>query len=357
MKLKEKIVFNKPMKYKEICKMFGDEEKKGTKSRTLQLQKWQNKYEIEKNKTFYTVIRELLPEEVKIVTNHGKYLTNFENFLILHLSNEAKQGKKSTVLTNRNILELSSMVNPNYFKGKNAFYNYIEDFDFYINDKDLPQGKESFYKQGKITDESYIFFSASLRLLKRIVNNCLDSLEKQSLILKNKTFVCYKNYKENKNWVSEVFECDDDMIQRILTVQNNALEEFNGLMKEKYDDNKHKLKEINVNYYLKSEDRKELYKILNYYFTEEFKEEGFSGYSEAWELKLADRLCFERELESRNFDWRAFNNSIIKKLENTKELSSINLKNDFISKFIKNTKELIDRKIYNLPIAYEKTTP
>lgn len=349
-----KITFNQPMKYKEICEMFGEEEKKGTRSRTFQLKKWQNKYEIEKNKTFYTVIRELSPDEVKMVTNHGKYLTNFENFLILYLSNEAKNGKKSTILTNRNILELSSMVNPNYFKGKNAFYNYIEDFDFYINDKDLPQGKECYYKQGKILDESHIFFSASLRLLKRIVNDCLDSLAKQSLILKNKTFVCYKNTKTNKIWDSEVFECDDDMIQRILTVENNTLKEFNELMKEKYDDNTNTLKEINVNYYLKNEDRNELYKIRNYYFREEFKEEGFSAYSEAWELKLADRICFERELESRNFDWRAFNNLIIKKLETAKELSSISLNNDFILKFIKNTKELVDRKIYNTPEVYSK---
>ena len=260
------IIYNKPMKYREICRMFGEEEKKGTNSRKIQLQKWQNKYEIVKERTLYTVIRELLPEEIKIVTKRGRYLSNFENFLILYLSNEVKKGKNSTVLTYRNILELSSMVNPDFFKCKNTPYNYMGDFDIYVNDIDLPTGKEAFYRQEKFFDESYIFFSASLRLLKRVVNNCLDELAKQSLILKNKTFVCYKNYEENNVWKSEVYECDNNMIQRILTVENKTLKEFNMLMKEKYKyekNNNYILKEINVNYYLKSEDRKVLYDIRN----------------------------------------------------------------------------------------------
>lgn len=57
------IIFNKPIKYREICEMMGDKEKKGGKDRKYQLIQWQKKYEIEKNKTWYIIKRELTLDE------------------------------------------------------------------------------------------------------------------------------------------------------------------------------------------------------------------------------------------------------------------------------------------------------
>lgn len=46
--------FNKPLKYKEMCKLMKVEEKSG-KSRQLQLNEWRNEYNIDKDGTYYYI--------------------------------------------------------------------------------------------------------------------------------------------------------------------------------------------------------------------------------------------------------------------------------------------------------------
>lgn len=348
---------NQPLDYKkEFCPLMNMEyEKNCTSKRKKEVLKKLNQYmdiQISSRKVLINKIYN--EEEITLLENKGKYLTHIENFLMLFLSKEAMKGENNVILTNRNILEMSSMVNPEYFKGMNSMYKYVDLFNIHVNNLDIPNDEMGYYELEQIYNESHIFFSASYRLFKRLMNDCLTAMEKKSLILKNKTFVCYKTYKIGDCWYSETHICDDAMIQKILTVQYEALKEFNEFLAEKYQDKTHQVKDVDITYFLTFREREELKKIINIKFTEKFKDEGFTGFSKAWELKLANGVCFEKELESRKFDWKRLNNNVMDKLRKSKDLSGILLNNDFINAFIKNSFPLPYREIAKLPKKYKK---
>lgn len=325
----------KEFKYKEeLCPLLNIEYKVG-KAKDLQLNQLRQYMDIEKVNRKIKINKIYEDDEIEIIENRGKYLTHIENFLIILLSKCAMQNYNYVVLTNRDILELTMMVNQNYFKGLWNIYKYIDDFHLDINKDDLDMLGE-YYEETTIINQSNLFFSASYRLFKRIIYDCLVSMEKRNLILKNKTYVCYKNYKEGKAWKSEVFECDDDMIQRILTVQYNAVKEFNELMKEDEFTKKFYLRNADSTYVLPPLQKAEFKRILNYYFKEEFKEEGFSAFSRAWKLNLGNSVVFENELKTRSFNGKKLNQNIINKLMNAKDLRAVTeiLRKQFITKFI-----------------------
>lgn len=87
--------FNQPMKYKEICEEIGDELLKAEGSkRDYQLKRWQLDYEIIHENTYYTIIRELTPDEkefmreeattrkrmyYRIIKDHPQFKIDYKN--------------------------------------------------------------------------------------------------------------------------------------------------------------------------------------------------------------------------------------------------------------------------------------
>lgn len=316
---------------KEFCPLLGIEYKVG-KAQRLQLKQIEQYMEIVKNGRNVFIKKIYEKNEIELIENRGKYLTHIENFLVLLLSEFTKNGEKYVIMTNRDILEMATIVNPNYFLGMNNIFKFADNFKIGLNDKDLPNET---YAIEKIIDESGIFFSASYRLFKRIIYDCLVSMEKRSLILKNKTFVCYRNYKDKDNfWKSERYECSDNDIERILGVQHKTITAFN----ETIESEKFYVRDLDSTYALNPYQRHELKKIMNENFREEFKEEGYTACSKAFKLNLSSNVAFEHELETRIFDSKRLNNNIQTKLLEAKDLQAVGetLRKQFINKFIKN---------------------
>lgn len=323
------------LKYPELCEIIN-EEKKGGRGKTLHLNRIKRYVDLSQERGKIYIGKVYKDEdELKIIENHGKFTTYIRQFLInLFYELEANTGSTSVVMTNRDILEMTYMVNGSYFIGKNAPYKYLDGFTLNINKEDIPNDQ---YITNKILDESDIFFSSSYRLLKRVVYDSLTSLERASLINKNKTFRLYKNYIDKLGrFHSEQHDCTEDEISRILTVQHDSIAQFNEEIKEKDNgERKYFLPNIQSVHYLYPNDRKHFYRILNQNIKKEFKKEGWNAYSVAWKINLAQPKTFEYELSKINYN--QLNKNVQDKLLTAKDLSLIEgtLKKQFINTFIR----------------------
>jgi hypothetical protein len=225
------------------------------------------------------------------------------------------------------------MVNHNYFIGKNAPYKYLDGFTLPLRKEDMPDDQ---YVVNRILNESDIFFSSSYRLLKRVIYDSLTSLEKASLIHKHKTFRLYNNMvDENGKFVSRYHDCTENEISRILTVQHDAIIEFNDDIKQRQGEGNYHLLNIQSVHYLYPNDRKRFYKIMNRRLKEEFKEEGWNAYSVAWHITLAQPETFEYEINKINY--KQLNQNVQNKLLTAKDLSLIEdtLRKQFVNTFIR----------------------
>jgi len=321
--------------YKQLCEVLNLEYKTG-KAKVLQLKQIKQYVDlIQENRKIFIKKVYQNDNELQIIEHHGKFTTYIENFLISSLYYIKKQENIDSIfLTNRDILESTYMVNNDYFKGKNCPYLFIDTFALKMNQNDIPNET---YLFNKILDESDIFFSSSYRLLKRVIYDSLTSMEKKSLIQKNKSFRLYKNTtNQDGKFISEYKDCDDKDIGRVLNVQHKTIRQFNELAEvDENDKKKYFLKDIrNVNM-LFPRQKKEFFQILNYNLCEEFKEEGFNAYSTAWKINLAKLDSFEYEV--RKLNYRNLNQNVQNKLLTAQDLGLIEqaLKEQFINTFIK----------------------
>lgn len=320
------------LKYPALCKIIN-EEPKGGKGKILHINRIKQYVDITKDKGKIYIGRVYTNEdELKIIESYGKFTTYIRQFLInLFYELEQTTGQTSIIMTNRDILEMTHMVNNNYFIGKNAPYKYIEQFDINVKIDDMPNDQ---YIANRILDESDIFFSGSYRLLKRVVYDSLTSLERMSLINKNKTFRLYKNViDDNGRFISTHHDCDEDEISRILTVQHDSIIEFNQMLKE--ENKHHHLANIQYVHYLYPNDKKRFYAIMNRRLREEFKDEGWNAYSVAWKINLAQPKTFQYEIAKINY--RQLNQNVQDKLLTAKDLQLIEatLRKQFINTFIR----------------------
>ena len=213
------------IKYPQLCELIN-EEPKGGKSKTLHLNRIKQYVDLSQEKGRIYIGKVYTDnDELKIIENHGKFTTYIKQFLInLFYELEQRTHQTSVVLTNRDILEMTYMVNHNYFIGKNAPYKYLDGFNITLKRDDMPNDQ---YIVDRILSESDIFFSSSYRLLKRVIYDSLTSLEKASLINKHKTFRLYKNeIDENGKFKSTYHDCNEKEISKILTIQHDSIIEF-----------------------------------------------------------------------------------------------------------------------------------
>lgn len=105
--------FEKELSYKQICKEFGEAESSSGRVRQLQLNRWQEEYNIEKiGRGKYIVHGQLTKEEYQTIKDRK----NYANFLQATLLQFLSESETSTaVYTYRDIREHLMMVNPNYF--------------------------------------------------------------------------------------------------------------------------------------------------------------------------------------------------------------------------------------------------
>lgn len=111
-----------------MCEIIN-EEPKGGKSKTLHLNRIKQYVDLSQEKGRIYINRVYTDnDELKIIENHGKFTTYIKQFLInLFYELEQKTNQTHVVLTNRDILEMTYMVNRNYFIGKNAPINILTD--------------------------------------------------------------------------------------------------------------------------------------------------------------------------------------------------------------------------------------
>ena len=323
------------LKYPKLCNIIN-EKARGGRSKTLHLNRIKQYVDIHQDKGRIYIGKVYDQEdELQIIENHGKFTTYIRQFLInLFYDIERKFNQTSVVLTNRDILEMTYMVNDAYFIGKNAPYKYIDSFALKIKKEDMPNDE---YVVSKLLDESDIFFSSSYRLLKRVVYDSLKSLEKSSLITCSKTFRLYHNYTdENGRFCSTQHDCNDEEVSKILTAQHDAIVEFNEVLKERSKTGKSfHLPNIQCVHYLYPRERKEFYTILNRYIVNAFKDDGWNAYSAAWKINLAQPETFHYELTTLNY--KQLNQNVQDKLLTAKDLSLIEdtLKKQFVNTFIR----------------------
>ena len=108
--------FEKELSYKQLCSLTGEEESSSGNVRKYQLERWQEKYNIEKiGRGKYIVHGQLTKEESQTIKDRKNY-ANFLQATLLQFLSESEDS--TTVYTYRDIREHLMMVNPNYFPVK-----------------------------------------------------------------------------------------------------------------------------------------------------------------------------------------------------------------------------------------------
>lgn len=322
------------LKYPQLCEIINEDKKTG-RGKMLHLNRIKQYVDMQQEKGKIYIGRVYSDsDELQIIESHGKFTTYIRQFLInLFYQLEQRTGQTSVVLTNRDILEMTYMVNRDYFIGKNAPYKYIDQFELIMKRDDMPNDH---YLTNRILDESDIFFSSSYRLLKRVVYDSLVALERKSLITKNKTFRLYKNtVDDNGVFKSIQHDCNEDEISRILTVQHDSIIEYNDELKHRNPESHYHLPNIQCVHYLYPTERKRFYAIMNRRLKEEFAKEGWNAYSVAWKINLAQPQSFAYEIAQINY--KQLNQNVQDKLLTAKDLSLIEdtLKKQFVNTFIR----------------------
>lgn len=182
----DKIKYNTPLKYKEICELMGEEPIKNSGSlKNQQIRRWRQFYEIEKDGMFFTIKRKYKINELDLIEYEGKYTSYIKDTLIKYL---ITLGTYETVLSYYDIYEITQMVNKTYHTAKNNMYRnskYVEINKF----KTTQNPMERQYIETMLN----VFFLRSGRILKQNINNALDIMQRESLIIYDKTFLLYKN--------------------------------------------------------------------------------------------------------------------------------------------------------------------
>lgn len=219
--------YNVPLKYNEICEVFNDTpNNSGSKGRALQLRKWQQYYDIEKIGMYYYIKRKYDSTELDLIENSGKYTTYITDRLLDYLS---CVNEKEITLSFYDIYELTTMVNPNYHKGKNNLHTQdkcAEVQKFHLNLGNDVQNSLGLSNERMISVGLYTFFKVSNKLLRQNVYNALKSMQRKGLIIFHDSFILYK--KPVKSASGEIVYsaphiCTNDEISKILDFKSESL--------------------------------------------------------------------------------------------------------------------------------------
>ena len=188
--------FEKELSYKQICSLMGEEESSSGNVRKYQLERWQEKYNIEKiGRGKYIIHGQLTKEESQTIKDRK----NYANFLQATLLQFLSESETSTaVYTYRDIREHLMMVNPNYFPVK----YYQKELNIKVSHKYTAELTEALKK---------IWFDNADNHDEYAIKAALRKLSDRRLISIKETHVFYKHIKlPNGNTVSSKPELATD---------------------------------------------------------------------------------------------------------------------------------------------------
>lgn len=188
--------FEKELSYKQICKEFGESESSSGRVRQLQLNRWQEEYNIEKiGRGKYIIHGHLTKEESQTIKDRKNY-ANFLQATLLQFLSESETS--TTVYTYRDIREHLMMVNPNYFPVK----YYQKELNIKISHKYTAELTEALKR---------IWFDNADSHDEYAIKAALRKLSDRRLISIKETHVFYKHIKlPNGNTVSSKPELATD---------------------------------------------------------------------------------------------------------------------------------------------------
>ena len=223
----KEIEYNVPLRYNEICALFNDTPiNTGSKGRSLQLRKWQQYYDIEKVGMFYYIKKKYDDTELDLIENSGKYTTYITDRLLDYLS---CVKEKEITLSFYDIYELTTMVNPNYHKGKNNLHTQDKDNEvqkFHLDVGIDVQNELGLSNERMISVGLYTFFKVSNKLLRQNVYNALKSMQRKGLIIFHDSFILYKKPVKSTNGeivYSAQHICTNAEIGKILDFKSESL--------------------------------------------------------------------------------------------------------------------------------------
>ena len=188
--------FEKELSYKQICKEFRESESSSGRVRQLQLNKWQEEYNIEKiGRGKYIIHGQLTKEESQVIKDKKNY-ANFLQATLLQFLSESEAS--TTVYTYRDIREHLMMVNPNYFPVK----YYQKELNIKVSHKYTAELTEALKR---------IWFDNADSHDEYAIKAALRKLSDRRLISIKETHVFYKHIKlPNGNTVSSKPELATD---------------------------------------------------------------------------------------------------------------------------------------------------
>lgn len=188
--------FEKELSYKQICKEFRESVSSSGRVRQLQLNRWQEKYNIEKiGRGKYIIHGQLTKEESQTIKDRKNY-ANFLQATLLQFLSESEAS--TTVYTYRDIREHLMMVNPNYFPVK----YYQKELNIKVSHKYTAELTEALKK---------IWFDNADSHDEYAIKAALRKLSDRRLISIKETYVFYKHIKlPNGNTVSSKPELATD---------------------------------------------------------------------------------------------------------------------------------------------------
>lgn len=271
-----------------------------------------------KNGRDYIVVREYSDIE-KFMANSTKFSDYMTNLVIKELSISQKNR-----YTFSEMFVKMGMVNQSYITSKNKLYsdnpkdieNEVKKFTYKIEDTENDYGITE-YNVVEINLKK--FFGHSTKLLKEIIKNSLDSMQKKRYIFWKQT---YRMYRKTEDGVVEYKDCTIDEAGHILHWENEAL----GLVgySNKWFGNDKEAKEEFSNY-------------VNAKIKQNY---GYTWYVEAMDLTLAQGTI---DSVAKQIDCEILlNQNVQNKLTDSKEMGDIikNLNEQFVKEYINIEKTL-----------------
>lgn len=222
------IIFNEPLKYKQLSELMNEEPAQGGRNRTLQLNRWKQYYEIEKiDNNKYIIKREYGDLEKKIIEKNGKFTTYIQNLIVYKLINENKQNNYEVRFSYRELLEFLCLVNPMFYQLKRQNDENAIDIQEYAESV-IDRITISDKKRESVYDNIDLFLDYTETLLKRLVKDSLKSMEQRKLIISSKSFRLYRRRynKELKRFEVQKHDCTDEEVSKILKFYVEVMQIF-----------------------------------------------------------------------------------------------------------------------------------
>lgn len=228
------MIYNKPLKYKDICEQMNDDilPSKST-NRKYQLKRWENNYEIEKIGTYYFIKRELTDEEKYIKANENSFKEIIERLLMWYL-NESEDY--IVYLSYDDLFGILKMVNNSYHQARINKSDEVDSFDL----KNIKTKEETeLYGKNIIYRYLSIFFDSSEKIMKDSLNYVFKDMVNKNMILLNSGFKLYtkKRIEETNGKIKYIWDtkiCTPNENSEIMTIQDSILKEYGMIKNTQY---------------------------------------------------------------------------------------------------------------------------